>query len=75
MSPDPILARLEALGMRLGLEPTRDLLARLGAPQLRVPVVLVAGSNGKGSTSAFLAAMATAAGSTPRTWRSRSSPW
>jgi dihydrofolate synthase/folylpolyglutamate synthase len=62
VSPDPILARLEALGMRLGLEPTRDLLARLGAPQLRVPVVLVAGSNGKGSTSAFLAAMATAAG-------------
>lgn len=48
--------------MRLGLEPTRDLLSRLGAPQLRVPVVLVAGSNGKGSTSALLAAMSTAAG-------------
>lgn len=48
--------------MRLGLEPTRDLLARLGSPQLRVPTVLVAGSNGKGSTSALLAAMGTAAG-------------
>lgn len=48
--------------MRLGLEPTRDLLARLGSPQLRKPTVLVAGSNGKGSTSALLAAMGTAAG-------------
>jgi dihydrofolate synthase / folylpolyglutamate synthase len=44
------------------LEPTRDLLARLGSPQLRAPTVLVAGSNGKGSTSALLAAMGTAAG-------------
>jgi dihydrofolate synthase / folylpolyglutamate synthase len=34
----------------------------LDDPQLRVPTVLVAGSNGKGSTSALLAAMATAAG-------------
>jgi len=34
----------------------------LGNPQLTFPTVLVAGSNGKGSTSALLAAMATAAG-------------
>lgn len=34
----------------------------LGDPQLRIPAVLVAGSNGKGSTSALLAAMANAAG-------------
>jgi len=40
----------------------RALLARLGDPQLRFPTVLVAGSNGKGSTSALLAAMAGAAG-------------
>jgi dihydrofolate synthase/folylpolyglutamate synthase len=40
----------------------RALLASLGDPQLRYPTVLVAGSNGKGSTSALLAAMATAAG-------------
>jgi dihydrofolate synthase/folylpolyglutamate synthase len=37
-------------------------LAALGDPQLRFPAVLVAGSNGKGSTSALLAAMAGAAG-------------
>src|SRR6185295_8834284 len=61
-SPEPILARLETLGIRLGLEPTRNLLIRLGSPHLQIPAVLVAGSNGKGSTSALLAAMATAAG-------------
>lgn len=34
----------------------------MGEPQRRFPCVLVAGTNGKGSTSAFLAAMAQAAG-------------
>jgi dihydrofolate synthase/folylpolyglutamate synthase len=53
---------LEALGIRLGLERARGLLSKLGDPQLRIPAVLVAGSNGKGSTSALLAGMATAAG-------------
>ena len=60
--PDVILARLEALGIRLGLERLRALLTALGDPQRRFPSVLVAGSNGKGSTSALLAAMAEAAG-------------
>ncbi|MFL5077625.1 MAG: bifunctional folylpolyglutamate synthase/dihydrofolate synthase [Microvirga sp.] len=40
----------------------RALLAALGDPQLQYRTVLVAGSNGKGSTSALLAAMASAAG-------------
>ncbi|HWM93474.1 MAG TPA: folylpolyglutamate synthase/dihydrofolate synthase family protein [Thermoanaerobaculia bacterium] len=57
-----MLDRLEKLGIRLGLENVRHLLAGLGDPQLRFPSVLVAGSNGKGSTSALLAAMASAAG-------------
>lgn len=57
-----ILGRLEALGIRLGLDSMRGLLASLGGPQLRFPAVLVAGSNGKGSTAALLAAMAVAAG-------------
>lgn len=60
--PEPILARLEALGIRLGLETFGRLLDALGDPQLRPPSVLVAGSNGKGSTSALIAAMASAAG-------------
>lgn len=40
----------------------RELLAGFGDPQLRYRTVLVAGSNGKGSTSALLAAMVSAAG-------------
>jgi dihydrofolate synthase/folylpolyglutamate synthase len=59
---EEILGRLEVLGIRLGLDSMRGLLAALGDPQLRFPAVLVAGSNGKGSTSALLAAMAAAAG-------------
>jgi dihydrofolate synthase/folylpolyglutamate synthase len=61
-SPGPILARLELFGIRLGLENVRALLAALGDPQRGFSSVLVAGSNGKGSTSALLAAMASAAG-------------
>ncbi len=62
VDPLPILARLDGLGIKLGLERARSLLAALGDPQRRFPAVLVAGTNGKGSTSAFLAAMAQAAG-------------
>lgn len=61
-SADAILRRLEGLGIRLGLDRMRELLARLGNPQEAVPAVLVAGSNGKGSTSALLASIARAAG-------------
>ena len=47
----------------LGLERIRDLLGRLGNPQHRLPLVLhVAGTNGKGSTCAFLRASIEAAG-------------
>ncbi len=60
--PEAILRSLEPFGIRLGLERPRRLLAALGSPQAGLPAVLVAGSNGKGSTSAFLAAMAGAAG-------------
>ena len=59
---DAILARLEPLGMRLTLEPFRRLLAKLGDPQRGLPAVLVAGTNGKGSTAALLAAIGCAAG-------------
>jgi len=62
VDPDAVLSRLEGLGIKLGLERARDLLVRLGEPQRRFPAVLVAGTNGKGSTSALLAAMARAAG-------------
>ncbi|UUR09239.1 bifunctional folylpolyglutamate synthase/dihydrofolate synthase [Sphingomonas glaciei] len=60
------LARLEALspgGDRLGLERITALLHRLGDPQDHLPPVFhVAGTNGKGSTCAFLRAALEAAG-------------
>jgi dihydrofolate synthase/folylpolyglutamate synthase len=60
------LDRLGALSLpkgRLGLEVIHALLARLGNPQHHLPPVLhVAGTNGKGSTCAFLTAVLEAAG-------------
>ena len=60
------LDRLAALSVpqgRLGLETIRALLDRLGNPERRLPPVFhVAGTNGKGSTCAFLRAMLEAAG-------------
>lgn len=60
------LDRLAALSVpqgRLGLETTRTLLARLGDPHRQLPPVFhVAGTNGKGSTCAFLRAMLEAQG-------------
>jgi dihydrofolate synthase/folylpolyglutamate synthase len=67
MTPvDSILARLLALHPRridLSLDRMRRVLERLGSPEKRVPPVIhVAGTNGKGSTIAFLRAMLEAAG-------------
>lgn len=47
---------------RLGLVRTRRLLDRLGAPDADLNIVHVAGSNGKGSTCAFIESIARAAG-------------
>ncbi len=59
---DEILGRLEVWGQKLGLERIKAVLSSLGGPHLRVPVVLIAGTNGKGSTSALLASILKAAG-------------
>jgi dihydrofolate synthase / folylpolyglutamate synthase len=60
------LDRLGALSLpsgRLGLEAIRAILARLGDPQNHLPPVFhVAGTNGKGSTCAYLRAMLEAQG-------------
>lgn len=62
------LDRLAALSLpqgRFGLETIAALCARLGHPERRLPPVFhVAGTNGKGSTCAFLRAMLEAAGYT-----------
>ncbi|MBM3625531.1 MAG: bifunctional folylpolyglutamate synthase/dihydrofolate synthase, partial [Alphaproteobacteria bacterium] len=63
---DAILSRLLTLHPKkidLSLGRTERLLAALGRPDLRLPPIIhVAGTNGKGSTIAFLRAMLEAAG-------------
>ena len=60
------LDRLAALSLpqgRFGLETIREILRRLGDPQARIPPAFhVAGTNGKGSTCAYLRAMLEAQG-------------
>jgi dihydrofolate synthase / folylpolyglutamate synthase len=50
------IAGLQILGMRLGLERIRALLAALGNPELAAPAVHVVGTNGKSSTTRLAAA-------------------
>ncbi|WP_278912903.1 bifunctional folylpolyglutamate synthase/dihydrofolate synthase [Deinococcus wulumuqiensis] len=52
----------QRFGVHPGLERVRELLARLGTPQRNFEVVLVGGTNGKGSTAASLEAMLRAGG-------------
>src|SRR4051812_16901140 len=57
------LSKLSPAGDRLGLERISNLLERLGRPQDKLPPVFhVAGTNGKGSTVAFLRAALEASG-------------
>jgi dihydrofolate synthase/folylpolyglutamate synthase len=51
------LDSLQASGIRPGLARMRRLLAPLGAPHRKVRAIIVAGTNGKGSTSATLASI------------------
>ncbi len=62
---DPITALLgpfQRFGVRLDLERVERLLAQWGNPHHRVPIVHVAGTNGKGSVCAYLSSILTAAG-------------
>lgn len=56
------LCSMERFGILLGLENITLLLERLGNPQKKFPVVHVAGSNGKGSTSSLIYEMLREAG-------------
>lgn len=63
---EPIIDRLHGLYPRLidlSLDRLRSLLTKLGSPEQKLPPIIhVAGTNGKGSTCAFVRAMAEAAG-------------
>ena len=68
MNASPLVAKLHALqarvprGMMLGLDRVEHALAALGSPHLALRAIHIAGSNGKGSTSAMIEAVARAAG-------------
>lgn len=49
-------------GSKLGLERTRELLAKLGNPEKQLKFIHIAGTNGKGSTAAMLASILEEAG-------------
>jgi len=60
-----LLARLQEVrrvGVSLGLERVREVLGALGSPERRGRYVQIAGTNGKGSTAAMIAALVQAAG-------------
>lgn len=63
---------IEADGSDYGLERERELLDALGSPDVAYPVVHIAGTNGKGSVSAMLTAVLTAAGYRVGTYNSPS---
>jgi len=75
MNPDPLptppadyaavqeyLFSLKAQGPKFGIDRMRALVAALGHPELAVPTVHIAGTNGKGSVAAMLEAVFRAAG-------------
>lgn len=53
---------LDVSVQKLGLDRIRDILSTLDNPQDRLPMIHIGGSNGKGSTSAMLDAILSAAG-------------
>ena len=56
------ISRQGRFGMKLGTERTRAILDRMGGPDHGLRGALIAGTNGKGSTGAFMAAILQAAG-------------
>ncbi|HPD57853.1 MAG TPA: folylpolyglutamate synthase/dihydrofolate synthase family protein [Smithellaceae bacterium] len=56
------LSHLNVDIMRLGLKPITELLRRLGNPQNALKTILVAGTNGKGSTAGMIASILQSAG-------------
>ena len=63
LSPEiEFLYGLRAGATRLGLDSTRKLLLALGSPEAGLRIVQVAGTNGKGTTSALTASLLQAAG-------------
>ncbi|NDJ18328.1 bifunctional folylpolyglutamate synthase/dihydrofolate synthase [Myxacorys almedinensis] len=59
---EQFLQQFELFGVNLGLEASLTLLAALDHPEHHVPIIHVAGSNGKGSVCAYLSSVLAEAG-------------
>ena len=59
---ESLLQPFQRFGVNLGLKRIKKLLADLGNPHYQVPIIHVAGTNGKGSVCAYLSSMLTEAG-------------
>lgn len=59
---DTLLAPFHQFGVNLGLSRIQTLLGALGSPHESVPIIHVAGTNGKGSVCAYLSSVLSAAG-------------
>jgi dihydrofolate synthase / folylpolyglutamate synthase len=59
---ESILAPFHQFGVNLGLSRIQTLLAALGSPHKSMPIVHVAGTNGKGSVCAYLSSVLSTAG-------------
>ncbi|MEH2142748.1 bifunctional folylpolyglutamate synthase/dihydrofolate synthase [Nostoc sp.] len=62
MNIDSVIQPLQRFGVHLGLDRIVNLLANLGNPDQQMPVIHVAGTNGKGSVCAYLSSVLTEAG-------------
>jgi dihydrofolate synthase/folylpolyglutamate synthase len=62
MTPSQWLDSLQGSGIRPGLDRMRALLRALHDPHKKYPSIIIAGTNGKGSTSAMIASILDAAG-------------
>jgi dihydrofolate synthase/folylpolyglutamate synthase len=56
------LFALHSFGVKLGLDNIKHFLSFIGNPQLKLKAIHIAGSNGKGSTAAFIASILMEAG-------------
>ncbi|MEH2396533.1 bifunctional folylpolyglutamate synthase/dihydrofolate synthase [Nostoc sp.] len=62
MNIDSVIQPLQRFGVHLGLDRIVNLLANLDNPHHQIPVIHVAGTNGKGSVCAYLSSVLTEAG-------------
>ncbi|MCU0544416.1 MAG: bifunctional folylpolyglutamate synthase/dihydrofolate synthase [Oscillatoriaceae cyanobacterium Prado104] len=62
MNAESILKSYQHFGIHLGLDRIKQLLKKLNNPHQQVPIIHIAGTNGKGSVCAYLSSVLAAAG-------------